>query len=96
MAPFWHQRKYFWLTAAYQRLIGGVMARETGVGASTAVQCFPNADAEAGFLGDDADFPDSPDRQAGSILALEPVEAACGLVTTAFSQMVSTSAVTNL
>jgi hypothetical protein len=25
MAPFWHQCKYFWLTLAYQWLIGGAM-----------------------------------------------------------------------
>src|ERR1700733_1268415 len=38
-----------------------------GVGASTAVQCFPNLDAENAFLGDDADFPARPDQQAGYI-----------------------------
>ncbi len=38
-----------------------------GIGASTAVQCFPNAAAEAAFLGDDADFPASPAQQAGYI-----------------------------
>jgi pimeloyl-ACP methyl ester carboxylesterase len=38
-----------------------------GVGASTAVQCFPNADAETAFLGDDADFPARPHQQAGYI-----------------------------
>src|SRR5580692_4216074 len=38
-----------------------------GVGASTAVQCFPNLDAENAFLGDDAYFPARPDRQAGYI-----------------------------
>src|ERR1700733_13843463 len=38
-----------------------------GVGASTAVQCFPNLDAENAFLGDDAYFPARPDQQAGYI-----------------------------
>ena len=38
-----------------------------GVGASTAVQCFPNAGAETAFLGDDADFPARPHQQAGYI-----------------------------
>jgi hypothetical protein len=37
--------------------------------------CAARAHPEAAFLGDDADFPDSPDRQAGYFLALEPAEA---------------------
>ena len=38
-----------------------------GVGASTAVQCFPSLDAENAFLGDDAYFPARRDQQAGYI-----------------------------
>jgi pimeloyl-ACP methyl ester carboxylesterase len=38
-----------------------------GVGASTAVQCFPNSHAEAAFLGDYANFPATPGQQAGYI-----------------------------
>jgi hypothetical protein len=89
MASFWHQRKSFWLTLAYRQLIGGAMARgdsptrchktprwdpEASAPARRS-SAYPNADAEAAFLGDDADFPDSPDQQAGHILVLEPVEA---------------------
>jgi pimeloyl-ACP methyl ester carboxylesterase len=38
-----------------------------GIGGSTAVQCFPNADAEAAFLGPYADFPADPAQQSAYI-----------------------------
>ncbi len=38
-----------------------------GIGSSTAVQCFPNANAEARFLGDNADFPPTEADQASYI-----------------------------
>ena len=63
------------LIPAFIELIPKVLRREydivswdpRGVGASTALQCFRNLDAENAFLGGDANFPARPGQQAGYI-----------------------------
>jgi pimeloyl-ACP methyl ester carboxylesterase len=62
-----------------------------GVGDSTAVQCFPDADAEAAFLGPYADFPASTSQQAGYISRWAAFGKACSARNGDLLQHVSTA-----
>jgi pimeloyl-ACP methyl ester carboxylesterase len=62
-----------------------------GVGSSTAVQCFPSAEAEAAFLGDNADFPVTAAQQPAYIATWTRFGARCAARNGALLAHVSTA-----
>jgi hypothetical protein len=92
MAPFWHQRKSFWLNMAYRHLIGAVPWRAEiatrGATRLPAATWSLRAPVRPEFIG----FMPRVLLRDYDIVGWDP----CGLVAAAFSQMVSTRAVTTL